>query len=338
MNDLVRLDLQSKHPGDPDRTRDLPVMHVLAAQGRASFSTAQLQALSAASNLTVHRVLGRVDRQTLLALCRDAQLLGITRRAVADLDEEHLRGMPRLRGLAIYATGTDWIDLEALRRRNVALAPLPDYSTQTVAEHTLGLILTLSRRLHLSDRVARADLPASMSLRGWELAGKSIGLIGYGRIGQAVGGMATAFGMQVRYCDDKHPPSTLGIRSSFDEIVTLADVLVLTCSHRRGAAPLIDAAALARMKPGSYLINPARAALVDHAALLQALADRRLSGYAVDDKVFSPAQLATVEPGRIFQSGHTAWYSNEAMARGTQAWVNNLVRLARHRPATIVTP
>jgi phosphoglycerate dehydrogenase-like enzyme len=108
-----------------------------------------------------------------------------------------------------------------------------------------------------------------------------------------------------------------------------SDVVLLACNSVRGAQPIIDQAAIAAMKPGVLLVNPSRSALVDNSAVIQAIIDGNLCGYAVDDTVFDAAQLARVEHGRILQSGHTAWYSNEAMARGTQAWVDALVRLAQ---------
>ena len=319
-----------------DPKTDLPRMIVLTARGAASFSPGQLAELSRVSRLTVHEVLSRLNNKELISLCRDAELLGITRRATINIDEELISGMPYLRGIAIHASGYDWIDLEALGRRNIALAILPDYSTQTVAEHTWGMILTMSRRLHLSDRVANGELPSYISLRGWELAGKTLGIIGFGRIGQAAARAAKAFSMRVIYYDKQDIISDSGIAVDFDEALSSADVMVLACSHERGASPVIDSSAIAKIKQGAYLINPARPALVDHDAVFQAIKDKRLSGYAVDDKVFTREQLADIEPGRIFQTGHTAWYSNESITRGTQCWVDNLVALAINQPVNVI--
>lgn len=310
-------------------------MLVLAARGRDSFTPAQLDALAAHARLTVQAVPGRLTHAALRALCAPAQILGVTRRATLDFDAGLIEALPRLRALAVFATGHDWIDGAALARRGIRLVTVPDYSTRTVAEHSLGLMLSMSRRLHLSDRIARADLPDGVSLRGFELHGKTLGIIGFGRIGRAVAGLARAFGMCVLFHD--HAPQPVDDGAQPAELVTLlatADVVLVACGLQRGAPPLIDAAALAVMRPEALLINPARSALVDNAAVLDAVAGRRLRGYAVDDKVYDTAQLARVEHGRILQSAHTAWYSDEAIARGTQGWVDNLVALARaHRHA-----
>jgi lactate dehydrogenase-like 2-hydroxyacid dehydrogenase len=320
-----------------DHKNNLPRMSVLAARGAGSFSSVQLAELSSVSRLTVHEVYSRLNNWELISLCSDAEILGITRRATINIDEELISGIPGLRGIAIYASGYDWIDMEALCHRGIALAILPDYSTQTVAEHTWGMILTMSRRLHLSDRVVNKELPSYISLRGGELAGKTLGIIGLGRIGRAVANVAAGFSMLVIYYDRQNIKSDSGIAVNFNEVWSYADIVVLACSYERGAPPIIDSSVMARMKQSAYLINPVRQALVDNDAVLKAIRDKRLAGYAVDDRVFTREQLSGIEPGRIFQSGHTAWYSNEAIDRGTQCWVDNLIALAMGKPVNLAT-
>lgn len=322
---------------DGSMDRKLPKMVILSAQGAASFAQGQLAELSRVSQLTTHQVLHRLSNRELISLCRDAEILGITRRATINIDEEMISGIPCLKGIAVYASGYDWVNLDALNRRGVSLSILPDYSTQTVAEHTWGMILTMTRRLHLSDRVAKGELPPHISLRGCELAGKTLGIIGMGRIGKAIASIAEAFSTRVIWHDKKDIQSESGMAVPFEEVLSSSDIMVLACSHERGSSPIMDETSVARMKDGAYLINPVRQALVDNDAVLKAIINKRLAGYAVDDKVFTTAQLSTLEAGRILQTGHTAWYSDEAMARGTQCWTDNLVALAQGRPTNLVS-
>jgi phosphoglycerate dehydrogenase-like enzyme len=270
-----------------------------------------------------------LSNEELVDRCSHAQVVGLTRRACTDFHAGLVSRLPALRGLAVYATGEEWLDAEALRQRRVHWRILPEYSAQTVAEHALALLLALSRRLHLSDRVVRGDLPESISLRGWELAGKRVGIIGLGRIGRRIARLLAAFDAEVVYADPAVPRDADFRCLPVAKLQTTCDVVILAASVQRGAPPLVDAAWLAGMKPGAFLVNPSRPQLVDNVAVLAAIAGRRLAGYAVDEKVFSAAELARVEAGRILQSGHTGWYSNEAMARGAAAWVDNLVDLAR---------
>lgn len=305
----------------------LPRMTVMTARGRASFEHAQLLALEEAAVLTVHAVPAALSRPAFAALCGDADIVGLTPRAMPDLDRDSIEAVSGLRALAVHATGTEWVDVDCLRARDIAFASCTDYSAQTVAEHAMAMLLTLSRRTHLSDRIARGELTREVSLRGWELAGKRIGVIGYGQIGRRIGALAQAFGMDLVWTDPALAPDAAA--RPMAELLESAQVVVLACSRMRNAPPLLGAEQLQRMRHGVYLINPARRALVDPQALLDAIATGRLAGYAVDDYVFSDAQTRHLEPGRILQSGHSGWYSNEAMARGMQQWVESLVRLAR---------
>lgn len=302
----------------------------MAARGRGSFSTAQIRTLEAVARLTVHTVTTRLSPGEMCKLCDSAEIIGFTRRATLNFDEEIIAKLPDLRAVAAYATGYDWLDTQALARKGIKLALLPDYSTRSVAEHSMGLILTMSRRLHLSDRVARGDLPYGISLRGFELSGKTLGIIGFGRIGRAIARFARAFDMQVLAHDVVTQSVCEGVELvDRERLLADSDIVVLACNLERGATPIIDHAALQSMKAGAVLINPARSALVDNEAVLQAILGKRLRGYAVDDTVFDAKQLAQLEYGRIMQSAHTAWYSDEAVARGTQAWVDALAKLAR---------
>ncbi|HEY6095923.1 MAG TPA: NAD(P)-dependent oxidoreductase [Gallionellaceae bacterium] len=301
----------------------------MAARGRDSFSPAQLDALEGAGRLEVHTVTQRLSAEEMLALCRPAQIIGFTRRATLDFNSTVIDQLPGLRGVAVYATGYDWLDTDELERRSIRLALLPDYSTQSVAEHTLCLMLSMSRRLHLSDRVARNELPRSVSLRGFELCGKTLGIIGLGNIGRAVARLSQAFGMRILASDVAPQQPVPGVEMVAQaRLLSQSDIVVLACNLWRGSGSVMGPAELTAMKPGALLINPARSALVNNDAVVQAIRQKHLRGYAVDDTAFCQAQLELVEHGRILQSAHTAWYSDEAMARGTQAWVDALVGLA----------
>lgn len=307
-----------------------PHLVVMAARGRDSFSPAQFRALESVARVTAHAVPNRLTHEAMRTLCAPAEIIGFTRRATLDFNARLIDELPGLRAVAVYATGYDWLDTQALERRDIELVLLPDYSTQSVAEHSLSLMLSMSRRLHLSDRVARGDLPYGTSLRGFELSGKTLGIIGFGRIGRAVARMARAFDMQILANDIVPQPVESDVEMvEQGRLLAESDVVLLACNLIRGSGPIIDQAALAHMKPGALLVNPSRSALVDNSAVMQAVIERHLRGYAVDDTVFDAEQLSRVEHGRILQSAHTAWYSDEAMARGTQAWVDALVRLAQ---------
>ncbi|MFZ6875255.1 2-hydroxyacid dehydrogenase [Undibacterium sp. Di27W] len=308
---------------------DKPNVTLFAAKGRDSLSTAQCAALEAVAQVNYQSVLHTLPEAELIAHCSSAHYIALTRRVTKNFDSRMIEQLPQLRGLSIYATGSEWIDVEALQERAIRFTYLPDYCLTAVAEHTLAMLLTFSRRLHLSDRIARDELPKTVSIRGWELAGKKLGIIGMGRIGQRVASLASAFGMAVSYIDPQ-VPAVPGFQAlAWDDLLAQSDVLVLTASMDRKNPIVLDNAAIARMKNGVYVINTARADMVDKHAMLHALLSKQVHGYGVDDYVFSDQELAQLEHGRVLQSGHSAWYSNEAMQRGTDMWVDNLLKMIR---------
>lgn len=300
---------------------------IFAAQGRGSLPSDAAERLEAVAKVSYRPTLAPLKDEDLLAACADAEVLGLTRRACRDFHRGLIERLPRLRGLAVYATGAEWLDVAALEARGIAWRVLPDYSAQTVAEHALALLLTLSRRVHLSDRVVRGDLPESVSLRGWELAGKRIGVIGLGRIGSRIARLLQAFGAEVVYCDPAVAQSPYAQALGMEALLRTSRAVVVASSVGRDAPPLLDAQALGCLPHGAFLINPSRPQLVDSLAVVQAITAGHLAGYAVDERVFTAEQLARVAPGRIVQTGHTAWYSDEAMARGVRAWVDHMFEL-----------
>jgi glyoxylate reductase len=195
------------------------------------------------------------------------------------VDDEFLDAAgPQLRVVANYAVGVNNVDLEACRRRGVVVSNTPDVLTETTAELTIALILALLRRVAEGDRLIRRGeewvwAPNLMLGRG--LGGLTLGLIGHGRIGQAVERLALAHGMRVSWLgrDRGMSPDTLLADS---DVVSLHLPLTDETHH------LIGAAALARMKPTAVLVNTSRGPIVDEAALVDALREGRIAGAALD--------------------------------------------------------
>jgi glyoxylate reductase len=195
------------------------------------------------------------------------------------IDDELLDAAgPRLRVVANFAVGFDNIDVPACTRRGVVVANTPGVLTAATAELTMALLLALVRRVAEGDRLIRRREPwiwAPNMLLGRELGGLVLGLIGYGRIGQAVGRLGEAFGMRVVY-------STRSGGLPLDELLATCDVISLHLPLSDETRHLIDERALALMKPGAVLVNTSRGPIVDEAALARALAQKRLAGAALD--------------------------------------------------------
>ncbi|HVM57586.1 MAG TPA: D-glycerate dehydrogenase [Gaiellaceae bacterium] len=199
---------------------------------------------------------------------------------------------PQLRIVANYGVGVDNVDLEAARTRGVVIANTPDVLTRTTAELALSITLALLRRVAEGDRMLRRREPWSFSLEfmlGESLDGKTLLIVGPGRIGRETARLAEAFGAR---------PVFAGRRDPLDELLPEADVVSLHCPLTPETHHLIDAAALARMRPTAVLVNTARGPVVDEAALAAALRAGTIAGAALDVFEFEPAvteQLLSME-------------------------------------------
>ena len=216
----------------------------------------------------------------------DALLTMLTDRVDADL----LDALPQLRAVANMAVGTDNIDLEAARDRGIAIGSTPGVLTDATADLAMALILAVTRRLPEGEARVRegrwGPWQPAQDL-GADLAGATLGIVGFGRIGRALATRAQAFGMQIT-----HTARSSGV--TLDELLGRADVVSLHVPLSPATHHLIDTVALSRMKQSAYLVNTARGGVVDQDALRDALQRRRLAGAALD--VTDPEPLPPDDP------------------------------------------
>jgi D-lactate dehydrogenase len=204
----------------------------------------------------------------------------------SSVDVAVLERMPNLNLLATRSTGCDHIDLDACSARGVAVANVPAYGENTVAEHTFAMILALSRRLLAAERKGRRGDFDLAGLQGFDLKERTLGVVGAGRIGLHVIRIARAFGMIVLAYDPQREDllaEVLGFEyAELPELLARSDVVTLHAPALPQTHHLIDADALAAMRDGALLINTARGSLIDTAALVEALNSGRLGGVGLD--------------------------------------------------------
>jgi glycerate dehydrogenase len=249
------------------------------------------------------------------------------------LEREALESASRLRAVALAATGTNNVDLATARERGIAVCNLHDYCTASVVQHVFAMLLMLTHRLREYDALVRAgawqrgeqfcllDFPIR------ELAGRRLGIVGLGTLGRGVARVAEAFGMQVlvagRPGGDPRPD-----RLPLDELLPRVDVLSLHCPLTPDTQGLIGAERLSRLRPDAILVNTARGALVDSAALAEALRARRLGGAAIDVLPEEPPvngnPLLDGELPNLIVTPHVAWAALEARQRSIDEMAANL--------------
>ncbi len=240
-----------------------------------------------------------------------------------DITAKVIEAAKNLKGIVKYGVGTDAIDIEAATRNGVMVVNCPDYGSDTVADHAFALMMALARKIPAIDRVMREKAWAwpSPELLGVDLSGKTIGLVGLGRIGQCMARRAEGFGMTRLATDPYVEPATVteyGVEfMPLDELLGRSDFVSIHCVLTPETKGLIGEAQLARMKETAYLIDVSRGAIVDEGALIRALDGNRIAGAAFD--VFPSEPLDADHPllGRdnVILTPHLAWYTKEAFER-----------------------
>lgn len=275
------------------------------------------------------------------AVCTAEPLTGEAAGAYADaevvstfvnssLSADVLARFPRLKFIATRSTGYDHIDLAWCRAHGVTVSNVPDYGDATVAEHAFALLLAVARHLTTAvERTRRGDF-SQAGLRGFELRGKTLGVLGTGRIGRRVIGIAKGFEMEVVAFDvrpDAADAARLGFRyEDFDAVLGASDVLTLHVPATPQTVGMIGDDEFARMRAGAVLINTSRGSVVDVPALVRALVDGRLQAAALD---VLPQEPQIREEAEIFRASPPAGYDLKAL-------VANHVLL--RFPNVIVTP
>lgn len=273
---------------------------------------------------------GYLDRNEQLEAAKNADYLIINKTRV---DAELIAACPRLKWIGVIATGTDNIDLALCRKNNIAVANVPGYSGKSVAQLTFALILQLCQSpaafyKSVQDGYWRTEIPKSYGIMPQtELYGKTLGIVGYGDIGKNVAKIAAAFGMKVLCVCRKKRENTAEVTfCDFDEMLANSDIVSLHCPATAETVGIISKEAVEKMKHGAMLINTARGALVDEAAVAAALCSGKLSGFGADVLCTEPMPENSPfkkTPNTII-TPHIAWATNESRARLIKTVYENL--------------
>jgi len=262
------------------------------------------------------------------------------------LDAATMERLPALRYVGVLATGYNVVDLAAARRRGVVVTNVPAYSTDSVAQLTFALLLELTHHVGLHAQTVRDGQWSACEDFCYrrtpliELAGLTMGIVGFGRIGRTVGRIAAAFGMPVLAHDAQPPSSAPDVAFvGLDELLGRSDVVSLHCPLTPETTGLIDAGRLARMKPTAMLLNTCRGPVVDEAALADALNAGRLAGAGLD--VLSveppPADNPLLTARNCVITPHIAWATRSARQRLMDVAVDNVRAFLGGQPVNVVS-
>ncbi|MCL5027172.1 MAG: hypothetical protein M1531_11900 [Chloroflexi bacterium] len=277
----------------------------------------------------------------LLERLKGAQIV-INVRSYTVFDAALFAACPELRLVSILGTGTDNVDMTAASANGVLVTNTPGASTVSVAELTFALMLAAARHIALADRKVREG--EWYHALGFELRGKTLGLLGLGTIGQEVARLGQAFGMRVVAWSITHDPErarSLGVDLlDRDEVLRQADIVSLHLRASPQTTGIIGERELGLMKPSAILVNTARGVLVDEAALARALRTGRIAGAGVDAYPQEPLPADSPLRGldNLVLSPHVGWVTNEASVRLTAMPVDNVAAYIAGKPQYAVNP
>jgi glyoxylate reductase len=261
-------------------------------------------------------------------LARAPELDGLLALLTDPVDAELIAAAPRLRAISNYAVGVDNIDVEAATARGIPVGNTPDVLTEATADLALALMLAIARRLSEGEAFVRAGEWKTWEpglLLGHDLHGATVGIVGYGRIGQAVGRRLEGFGCELL---------TANRSTDLAELLERSDFVTLHCPLTPATRGLIDEDALRRMKPTSYLVNTARGPIVDTDALARALHAGELAGAALDvtDPEPLPADHSLLTAPNLLVVPHVGSATHATRERMADMAVDNLLAGLDGRP------
>ncbi len=265
--------------------------------------------------------------------------------------------LPHLKHITTFSTGFDHIDLKAAKKRKITVSNVPRYGENTVAEHALALILSLSRKLYPSIKRVKEGIYDYHNLTGFDLKGKTVGIIGTGRIGMHLVDMLKGLGMRI-FAYDAYPNKTLEITyTSLEKLLAESDIISLHVPLLPNTRHIIDMKAVKRMKKGSYIVNTARGGLIDAEALLFGLQSGIIAGAGLDvleeELIFKSPEMilglksqdairrslienAIIDHPHTIITPHNAFNSTEALNRIIDTATGNITSFIEGKSVNLV--
>jgi glycerate dehydrogenase len=287
-------------------------------------------------------ILDRTPPAEIIARAANAEII-LTNKT--PLPRQTIAALPKLKYIGVLATGTNVVDLAAARERNIPVTNIPAYSTRSVTQATIALLLELTN--HVGPHTQRVRDGAWTRAKDWcfwdgplvELEGLTLGIVGYGRIGAAVADIATALGMKVISYNSSSKPAPPSVTSvDLETLFRTSDVVSLHCPLTPQTQQLVNAERLAWMKPTAFLLNTSRGPLVDETALAEALNAGRLAGAGLD--VLSveppPASNPLLHAKNCLITPHNAWGTRAARQRLMTIAVANIRAFLNGTPQNVV--
>jgi phosphoglycerate dehydrogenase-like enzyme len=304
----------------------------------STFTTDQVRRLKTLGIVRFTNSAESLSDDTLLLHAKDADILGLDPDNFGGFEKARARTMPlfkalpNLVGVALATTSFGWVDYEYLKKINIPVANVPGYSREAVAEHTIALLLSMAKRILLTDR--RTQKGKYVKEMAFELAGKTLGIIGIGNIGSRTAELAQGLGMKV-VAFNRSPKSYPGVTMvTLPELMKQADAIAIHVTHEDGNEGVLGAKELALAKKGVIVVNTADPGNVDEKAMADVMKKGIVDQYTCEGTLFEDSPLKGVEKA-IGLKGF-GYFTREAIANLYEIFVSDLEAIASGKPKNVV--
>lgn len=251
--------------------------------------------------------------------------------------------LPMLKYICLNSTGYEEVDLEAAIENGITISNVPDYSTNSVAEHTIALMLSLARHLSESNKTM-FDNPFEIELSekahhkflGQTLNGKTLGIIGLGKIGNRVAELATAFGMKIIAYNKSKIPNTNITQTDLHELLMTSDFISINATYKKGLKTLLDEKEISKIKSNTFIINTARGELINEYALAKAIETKNIGGYATDVLCNKSKHNPLLKFNNVILTPHLGFFTDESLNKLADTILANVESFIANKPNNII--
>ena len=310
------------------------LMKIVIFNPKSDFAAEQQKQLSHLGEVLYTKTSKELPMKKLLEMAKGAEIVGVDPDPLGGFEKARekltkiMESLPNLKGVCLSTTSFGWVDLDYCKKRKIPISNVPGYSKESVAEHSLALLLGLAKRIFISDRrIAKGEYKLT---KGFELRGKTLGVIGLGNIGSRTAELGLGIGMKV-IAYNRSPRKTKEVKMvSLNQLLKESDAISLHTTHEDVNKGLIGRTEIAKMKKGVIIVNTVDRELVDEKEMAQALKSGKVDSYAFEGEDLVHTPLSKQE-NAIGIKGF-GWYTKEALDNLYRIWVSNLVALAKSSP------
>ncbi len=314
-------------------------MKITIYNPQSDFTKEQQERLTLLGDVVYIETCKKLPIKELLEMAKGAEIIGVDPDPLGGFEKAKetlttiMESLPDLKGICLSTTSFGWVDLEYCKKRNLPVSNVPGYSRESVAEHTLALLLCLAKRIIITDR--KTQRGQYKLEKGFELKGKTLGIIGLGNIGSRVAELGKCLGMRViAYNRSPKSPKSGVEMKSFDDVLEQSNAISLHTTHEPTNVKIIGKKQIAKMKNGVIIVNTVDRELVDEQAMAEAIKSGKVYGYAYEAEDLENTPLAQLE-NAVGIKGF-GWYTKEALENLYQIWVNNIERVAKGKLQNLV--